>query len=68
MYQPELSAEYPAELEDKVVGKDLLFKIRAGFGITYKCQEIYEVLSICGDSEIIQSFTPQNMFTTPLKL
>ncbi|XP_057432512.1 uncharacterized protein LOC130725287 [Lotus japonicus] len=37
-----LDREYPAELEDKIVGKELLFKIRAGFGITYNCQEIYE--------------------------
>lgn len=51
-----------------LLGKELLFLIRAGSGLTYKRKPIYEVLRICHDPEIMKMFSSGNLFTTPAKV
>ncbi|XP_057426380.1 uncharacterized protein LOC130719788 [Lotus japonicus] len=61
------SSEIPPLLEEILVGKELLFKIRAGFGMTYNRQQTYEVLKICDDSHVIKMFRSGNFFSTPME-
>lgn len=47
---------YPQEFEDRIPGRELLFKIRNDGGITYNGAECYHVLAITEDSEAISLF------------
>ncbi|XP_057448919.1 uncharacterized protein LOC130740354 [Lotus japonicus] len=47
---------YPQEFEDRIPGKELIFKIRNDGGITYNGAECYHVLAITEDPEAISLF------------
>ncbi|XP_057443855.1 uncharacterized protein LOC130736011 [Lotus japonicus] len=65
--QQPLAANFPREIEDKLVGAEVLFKIRNDTGSLYNGHCCYDVLRICSDTETMDLFTPNCSSITPLK-
>lgn len=57
--QCDVDVDYPSEVEEKVIGKSMLFKVSKIPGLTLKGYPCYEVLRVCSDHEIISVFISQ---------
>lgn len=64
----EFDAYYPSEVEEKVVGKELLFKVSKIVGLTLNGLPCYQVLRICSDVEIISAFHTEETIANPLEV
>ncbi|XP_057434285.1 uncharacterized protein LOC130726968 isoform X2 [Lotus japonicus] len=58
---------YPLILQEKLLSKELLFKVRTGAGTTYYGEQTFEVLAICDDVGVISNFSRSEAFLTPVK-
>ncbi|XP_057445621.1 uncharacterized protein LOC130737796 isoform X2 [Lotus japonicus] len=64
----EFDAYYPSEVEEKVVGKELLFKVSKIVGLTLNGLPCYQVLRICSDLEIISAFHTEETIANPMEV
>lgn len=66
--QAEFEVDYPLEVEEKLMGKKLLFKVSRIVGLTFNGLPCYQVLRVCSDLEVMEMFHSSLVVTTPLKV
>ena len=62
-----MELEYPAEIENQLGGKEMLFMISNNSGMISNGQVCYQVLSVCDDPVTIEMFGVEHLFRHHLR-
>lgn len=57
--------DYPAEIEDRIHGLELLFKVVNNAGVKNDRNDCFQVLRICTDLDVIAMFHEHDDVETP---